>query len=85
MLTLTSVHPDEGGSIDQLEEGVTTLMNAARAPGLTYVLIRATEDRTAGPGATTPSSTSTGWGATRTSEAHRLAAEAYSQSSQVPA
>lgn len=44
VLTLTSVHPDEGGSVDQLEEGVTTLMNAARAPGLTYVLIRATED-----------------------------------------
>jgi hypothetical protein len=40
VLTLTSVNPDEGGSIDQLEEGVTTLMNAARAPGLTYLLVR---------------------------------------------
>jgi hypothetical protein len=44
VLTLTSVHPDEGGSIDDLEESVTTLMNGPRAPGLTYVLIRATED-----------------------------------------
>jgi hypothetical protein len=44
VLTLTSVHPDEGGTIEELQEDVTTLMNAARAPGLTYVLIRATED-----------------------------------------
>lgn len=43
ILTLTSIHPDVGGSIDQFQEAVTTLMYEARAPGLTYVLIRATE------------------------------------------
>lgn len=44
VLTLTSVHPDEGGSIDQLREGETTLMNEARAPGLTYLLVRVSDD-----------------------------------------
>ena len=44
VLTLTSVHPDEGGSIDDLVESETTLMNGPRAAGLTYVLIRGTED-----------------------------------------
>lgn len=44
ILTLTSVHPDEGGTIDMLMEDETTLMNGPRAAGLTYVLIRATED-----------------------------------------
>lgn len=44
VLTLTSIHPDEGGSIDQLVEDETTLMSGPRGPGLTYVLIRATED-----------------------------------------
>lgn len=43
-LTLTSVHPDEGGTIDDLMAGSTTLMNQARAPGITYVLIRDTDD-----------------------------------------
>jgi hypothetical protein len=44
ILTLTSIHPDEGGTIDMLVEDETTLMNQPRAAGLTYVLIRATED-----------------------------------------
>ncbi len=44
VLTLTSIHPDEGGTIDQLEEDLTTLMSGPRAAGLTYILIRATED-----------------------------------------
>ena len=44
VLTLTSVHPDEGGTIDKLEESVTTIANGPRSPGLTYVLIRASDD-----------------------------------------
>jgi hypothetical protein len=43
-LTLTSIHPDQGGSIDDLEEGVSTLMDEPRADGITYVLLRQTED-----------------------------------------
>lgn len=43
-LTLTSIHPDEGGSLDELEEGVTTLMSGPRAAGITYVLVRLSED-----------------------------------------
>jgi hypothetical protein len=43
-LTLTSIHPDEGGSIADLEEGVTTLMSGPRAAGITYVLVRLSED-----------------------------------------
>ena len=44
VLTLISVHPDEGGTIDDLVEGSTTLMNGPRGAGLTYVLIRFTDD-----------------------------------------
>jgi hypothetical protein len=40
VLTLASIHPDQGGDIDQLFEGETTLMDGPRGPGLTYVLIR---------------------------------------------
>jgi len=43
-LTLTSIHPEEGGSLDDLEEGATTLMNKPRAAGITYVLLRQTDD-----------------------------------------
>jgi hypothetical protein len=43
VLTLRSVHPDEGGTISELMEDETTLMNGPRAAGLTYVLIRETD------------------------------------------
>jgi hypothetical protein len=43
VLSLRSVHPDEGGTIEQLVEDETTLMNGPRQDGLTYVLIRETD------------------------------------------
>jgi hypothetical protein len=43
VLSLTSVHPDVGGTIDALIEDETTIMTGPRAAGLTYVLIRETD------------------------------------------
>lgn len=44
VLTLRSVHPDEGGTIDELMEDETTLMNGPRQFGLTHILIRWADD-----------------------------------------
>ncbi len=40
VLTLTSIHPEEGGMLSQLVEDETTLMNKAREDGITYMILR---------------------------------------------